>query len=203
MKKKLGFIFLVIAIIGFSSLILVNKQIEPFSAVLNFRGNHNNTLNQILELESEDGYILFSTGLINKENDDIYYVDYVKQGLFGDKWIGGGGHVNRNIGLDLKYKFSVQLIDESQLQEAMIIGSCKDDTIDHITMISGSEIGQAVFVNTQNKSERFFYIRNFKSANMSNNIKFNIKTSKDSKNYNVSTENMEGFKKGSYVEYFD
>ena len=150
-------VLLFVGIIGMIYLLNVNSS--PFKVVYELRKdivrNH-----KLLTIEKmKEGELVHSVAQVNDENDNMYFIDIVQKTLIGYKWVGGGSHINRDIGFESNdFIFSAQLLNEKQIPHPTIFGICLDENIKDISVRVRGNYHKASIYDGNSKKERYFVI---------------------------------------------
>lgn len=125
--------------------------------------------------------------------------------LIYKKWIGGGGHINRDIVKSKKIIFSAQLLNEEQNITPTIIGVCLDEEINNIIVRTEGKSNRAIIYDTQTEDERFYRIS--LSNNVANNTFFIFEITYKNNNkveYIVSKDvEISRFQKGKQLYFYN
>ncbi len=109
--------------------------------------------------EMDDSMLLYSSGIINDSKDNIYYVDMVKKTLTGYKWLGGGGHINRDIIESNKdFIISIQLLNEEQNITPTALGIITDDKVIDVIIDIPGKLTNATIYDGRDKNEKFYVV---------------------------------------------
>lgn len=152
------------AIIGvvFLSLIsynlLLNKVSYPFDPLRDMRSTFVSNY-ELLDSEKTDiGTMIYSAGKVNDNKDYVYYTGLVKRSLLGYKWVGGGGHINRDIENESQdFLFSAQLLSEEQKVKPTILGVFSDTSIRNIIVTTQSGTFNAIILEGK-EGDQFYHI---------------------------------------------
>lgn len=114
----------------------------------------------ILSNETDDGIFLYTSGIVNKNRDNIYYVDMVKKTLTGYKWVGGGGHINRDHPKESEdFIISMQLLNEEQHITPTALGIISDEKVMGIRIDILDELSnKATIYNGRDENEKFYVV---------------------------------------------
>lgn len=160
--KKLYILIISILIIGIVFVFFIyvtNKNNHPFDPVLKMRSDSVKNYEVIDIKETDNGTIIYSVGKVNKDADNMYFVDMVEKSLIGYKWIGGGGHVNKDLGMNNNFIFSAQLLNEDQNITPTLIGIISDMKVSKITITTSSnKIYEGTIYDRNEEMEKFYYI---------------------------------------------
>lgn len=155
----LGYIIIGVVLLMLASYIyLINRVSYPFDPLRDMRSSFVANY-ELLDLEKTDiGTMAYSVGKVNDNRDYIYYTDLVKRSLFGYKWVGGGGHINRDTGNESKeFIFSAQLLNEEQKVKPTIFGVFSDTSIKSITVTTQFGTSTAIVLKGK-EGDQFYHI---------------------------------------------
>lgn len=155
-KKIMGSIIVVIMII---ILVSISSRNSPFEAVKEMRDGVLD-YGLISKQESNDHVLLYTFGKVNNAKDNMYFVDMAKNTFFGYEWIGGGGHINRDIGDKGKeFMISIQLLNENQKITPSMFGVVLDQNVkDIIITIPDEPLHKATQYDGINQKEKFYVV---------------------------------------------
>lgn len=110
--------------------------------------------------KTDEGLFLYTSGIVNKERDNIYYVDMVKKKLTGYKWVGGGGHINRDISKSSEsFTISMQLLNEEQRITPTALGVISDEKVIGVRIdILDKLSNKATIYNGREQNEKFYVV---------------------------------------------
>ena len=150
---------LIIFIIVMAVLINVITRKTPYEVVEEMRDGVEDYM-LISTNKTDEGEILYTSGVINKDKDNIYYVDMVKKTLTGYKWTGGGGHINRDIVESNKdFIISMQLLNEEQDITPTALGIISDERVIGIRINVKDELSnKATIYNGRDANEKFYVV---------------------------------------------
>lgn len=147
----------IVAII--SSVYLYNVNSDPFDPIKEMRGDMVSNYELIGSEKAEMGTIIYSVGQVNNGKDNMYFIDMVKKSLLGYKWVGGGGHINRDLGKSEDFIFSTQLLNEKQNIIPTIFGVFTDQNIIKITVRTNDNIlHEAIISKGKGTNEKFYHL---------------------------------------------
>ncbi len=151
---SIGIVFLMLI----SYFYLLNKVSYPFDPIRDMRSSFVSNY-ELLDLEKTDiGTMVYSVGKVNDNKDYMYYTDLVKRSLLGYKWVGGGGHINRDIGnRSQNFFLSAQLLSEEQKVKPIIFGVFSDTSIKNISVTTQSGTSTAIVLKGKD-SDQFYHI---------------------------------------------
>ncbi len=155
-NKKLALIIFIIVI---AVLINVITRKTPYEVVEGMRDGVEG-YELISTNVTDEGEILYTSGVINEAEDNIYYVDMVKNTLTGYKWTGGGGHINRDIVEGNKdFIISMQLLNEEQDITPTALGIISDERVIGIRIDVLDELSnKATIYNGRDGNEKFYVV---------------------------------------------
>jgi hypothetical protein len=183
-------------------LVVLRLSSSPFDPVENFRTKITSDQNLLNIEEVDKAYMIYSVGKANNENDNIFFADMTKRTLFGYKWIGGGGHIDRQIGNEEPFVFSAQLLNEDQNVRPTIIGFLLDKEIDGITVITNNERSEAIIFNDQEDNIDLFYIPLSKDVAQNSYFIFEATFADGTKSeHKIPDEKIDDFQLGKFVGY--
>jgi hypothetical protein len=85
---------------------------------------------KIFNVEQVNNHILvYSSGIVNQEEDNIYYIDVLDEKLLGHQWLDSRGHINRDLIAGEPFDLSLQLLKHDRLKETIIFGIVQDPNI--------------------------------------------------------------------------
>lgn len=85
---------------------------------------------KVVDIKEINNYILvYSSGIVNQEEDNIYYIDVLDQKLLGHQWLDSRGHINRDLATGEPFDLSLQLLKNDRLKETIIFGIVQDPNI--------------------------------------------------------------------------
>jgi len=190
------FITFIIVLISFS----INKESHPFDALTQMRDNVEN-YKVIATKETKNGTLVYSVGKVNNDNDNMYFVDMVKDSFMGYKWLGGGGHINHDtVRQGESFVLSAQLLNENQNITPTLFGVFSDEKINKVTVKTRDGLSDSIIYNGNEASEKL-YVAQFQN-NVSNYQYFMfIITLKDGNkiNYVVPDDEIAEFQQGHQI----
>lgn len=196
-------IFFISIIVLMTYLFVFTKDSNPFEAVQDRRGESIENHKHFEVEKTENGTMIYSVGKVNHGKDNMYFVDMVKKSFIGYKWVGGGGHINRNIGLDETFTISAQLLNEDQNIRPTLFGIISDMKVNKINvLIVGDKVYEGIIYDIKEENEKFYYIP--LDDNVSHYKSFIITVTYEngeSEEYTVSADMIVKFKEGYYL-YF-
>lgn len=156
--RKIYFLVLIIILIILFFIIdaITNK---PFDAVCKQRDTIDNK-ELIATEKNEDGTtMVYSVSEENDGNDKAYFVDMVGKLLIGYKWLGGGGHVNRDTIKERKdFVFSVQLLNEKNNIKPTICGIVRGSNIKRFKITTGDGEVKPTILDGKDENEKFYSV---------------------------------------------
>ncbi|WP_456278471.1 hypothetical protein [Bacillus sp. AK128] len=168
MKKLLLLAIIVIPII---LLVMFFRSSDPIQTISDVRDGIAINIEEIDQVETEDGVIVYSVGESNSGDNYMYSVDQLRKSITGYKWLGGGGHVNQDVPLNKEFALSLQLFNEKQNIVPTIFGVRKDQDIKKINV---STLGESVdAVMHRGPEGEMFYVVHF-SRNVVDSTNFQI-----------------------------
>ncbi|KUO49765.1 MAG: hypothetical protein APF76_00530 [Desulfitibacter sp. BRH_c19] len=199
-KKTMIIGFILVAVI---SLILVfSNTADPFDPIEDMRSTLLDSHEVIDIKETEAGTMVYSVGRINNNVDNMYFVDMVKKSLIGYKWLGGGGHINRDVGRNENFIFSSQLLNERQNINPTMFGVFADEKIKDIDVLTPDGTYDAIFYDGRS-GEKVYYIPldNHVSNYMSLIL---IITYEDNErvDYIISNDEISSFQEGKSIYFY-
>ncbi|NMA49083.1 MAG: hypothetical protein GX947_04855 [Tissierellia bacterium] len=159
-NRKLGVIIIFVIVIAI--LINISTRKSPYELVEEMRdGTVDYEL--ISSNKTDDGIFLYTSGIVNKHRDNIYYVDMVKKTLTGYKWVGGGGHINRDLPKESEesedFIISMQLLNEEQHITPTALGIISDEKVIGISIDILDELSNKVTIyNGRDEKEKFYVV---------------------------------------------
>ena len=156
-NKKLGII--IIFVIFIAIIINISTRKTPYELVEGMRDGVVD-YELISSNETDEGIFLYTSGVINKVEDNIYYVDMMKKTLTGYKWIGGGGHINRNHPKEGEdFIISIQLLNEEQHITPTALGIISDEKVKEIRIEILDEVSnKATIYNGRDENEKLYVV---------------------------------------------
>lgn len=150
---------LVVTVIAIAILISFLTRKTPFEAIKEIREGVLN-YDLISTTKTDEGILLYSHGEVNSNTDDMYFVDMVKNSFFGYKWVGGGGHINRNIGeVDEDFIISIQMLNEEQNIKPTLFGIIlHEDVVDVRVDIFDGILNKVTIYDGLNENEKFYTV---------------------------------------------
>lgn len=197
----LGSIIGVVFLVFISYFYLLNKVSYPFDPLRDLRSSFVSNY-ELLELEKTDiGTMVYSVGMVNDNKDYMYFTDLVKRSLLGFKWVGGGGHINRDIGsMSQDYLISAQLLNEKQKVKPTIFGVFLDNDIENITVTTQSGTSNAIALKGKD-GEQFYHIP---VTGDSNYYIFTITYSdKQTAELIVKGDRLDDFREGKQIYFYN
>jgi len=179
---------------------LLNKVSYPFDPLRDMRSTLVSNY-ELLDLEKTDmGTMVYSVGKVNDNKDNMYYTDMVKRSLLGYKWVGGGGHINRDIGNESQdFLLSAQLLSEEQKVKPTIFGVFFDTSIKNITLTTQSGTSNAIVLKGKD-GDQFYHIP---LTGDSNYYIFKITyNNKQTAEFVVKDDRLGDFRKGKQVYFY-
>jgi len=160
-NKKLGVIIIFVIVIAI--LINISTRKTPYELVEGMRDGVVD-YELITSNKTDEGIFLYTSGVINKMEDNIYYVDMMKKTLTGYKWIGGGGHINRDHPKESEdFIISMQLLNEEQHITPTALGIISDEKVIGIRIDILDELSNKVTIYNGRDEKEKFYVVHFES----------------------------------------
>ncbi|WP_435789845.1 hypothetical protein [Clostridium sp.] len=202
MKKTFSVLFGILVIVCISAVVLANRSSSPFDPVYDFRKDIVKNHEPLKIQEMDKIAMIYSVGKANNSADNMYFVDMVEKSLVGYKWLGGGGHINRDIGRDKEFVFSAQLLNEEQNINPTIIGVSIDEEIKNISVQTQGESNKASIYEREQEGENFYYIP--LSDNVANNMVFVFEiTYKDNVKVEYLVSEISEFQDGKQIYFYN
>lgn len=155
-NKKLAGIIIFVIVIGILINIFTRKT--PYEVVEERRDGVLN-YELISSNKTDEGILLYTSGVVNEAEDSIYYVDMVKKTLLGYKWLGGGGHINRDIVESNKdFIISIQLLNEEQNITPTALGIILDEKVVDVRIDIPGKLTKATIYDGREKNEKFYVV---------------------------------------------
>lgn len=112
---------------------------------------------KIVEIEEVNNHtIVYSMGIVNKEQDNIYFIDVLKNNFLGYEWIDSRGHINRDIVKGQSFDLSMQLLKNEAMNGTIVFGIVKNSNIKMITIGSQAERHQTPVMQFVDKLEGIY-----------------------------------------------
>lgn len=158
-KFKKAVIFGTISlIIGILLLVWTNRDNDPLTPLAEMREEfYVEDYELIATNETKNGLLVYSVSKVNDGVDNIYFVDMVENSFTGYNWLGGGGHVNRDIGIKGRdFLFSAQLLNEEQDITPSLFGIVLSENIERVTVFTRTGEVDATIYDGKEPGEKFY-----------------------------------------------
>jgi len=198
-------IILVCFIAILSYLFIANISSNPFDSIKVMRENTVTNYELLAMEKTELGTMIYSVGQVNNGKDYMYFVDMVKKSIFGYKWVGGGGHINRDLRNDKDFVLSTQLLNEEQNIKPTIFGIFSDQNISKITVsTNGNKSHEAIISKGKGTNERFYVVSFDEDVSGNTSFIFTVAYKNGNKaRYLISgEEDISKFQKGIQKYYY-
>ena len=192
----LAFIVIIVLFITFD--FITNK---PFDTVCKIRDFSKELITTV---KTDNGIMVYSVGKVNGSRDNAYFVDMVEKSIIGYKWLGGGGHINRDLIKQRKdFVFSAQLLNEENIINPTICGIIRGTNIKSFKITTrDGEFTPAIF-DGKDENEKFYSISfNHNVANDSFFDFYIIYNGREIKRI-IYDEEMSEFQKGQPIYVYD
>lgn len=152
-------IILVVLIITISCFITSYINSKPFDPIKEMREDFVSNYSLLGMQKTEMWTMVYSFGQVNEGKDYMYFVDMVKKPFLAYKWVGGGGHISRDLTKGKDFIFSSQLLNEKQNVKPTIFGVINDDNVSKITVsANGNKTHEAAITRGVGVNEKFYII---------------------------------------------
>ncbi|MBU5677676.1 hypothetical protein KQI88_14740 [Alkaliphilus sp. MSJ-5] len=149
----IGMLVIILTFIFFN----INKNSEYLNPIRKMYGTVED--HELISIkETKNGIMVYSVGKVNNGINNMYLVNKVKKSFISYKWMGGGGHVNRDLHQHRDFIFSAQLLNESQNVNPTLFGVFSDENISQITVRTTNGSYNAVIYDGKNRDEKFYVI---------------------------------------------
>lgn len=156
--RKIYFVVLIIILIALFFIIDVITN-KPFDAVCKQRDTIDNKELIATEKNKDGTTMVYSVSEENDGNDKAYFVDMVEKSLIGYKWLGGGGHVNRDTIKETKdFVFSVQLLNEKNNIKPTIFGIVRGSNIKRFKITTADGEVKPTILDDKDENEKFYSV---------------------------------------------
>ena len=194
----IGFILVVVI----SLILLLSNTADPFDPIEDMRSTLLDSHEVVDIIETEAGTMVYSVGKINNKVDNMYFVDMVKKSLTGYSWLGGGGHINRDVGRSENFIFSSQLLNERQNINPTMFGVFADEKIKDIAVLTPDGMYDAIFYDG-NSDERVYYISFDNNVSEYIYLIFIITYKNDERvDYVISDDEISRFQEGKSIYFY-